>query len=269
MDTLSSTFQKVAGSAFAALFQGIKVLRPQRPIHPEGILLVGTLERDGDLGERSGIPWIDTAGTNAVRARLSRSIGLPDALPDIIGLAVHFTEQGKEADMLLATTGATGMGRFLLRLRRNATAAVFSSMMPYKAANGPVLLGARTIGGPATLPVEPRAFRASLGNGSWILELHHASPLGPWTRFGTLTLSLADDYAADTAERFDPVLNPLPTAGTYSWTRRLREPSYAVARRRKLGNKATRPQTFPTVAPLRPPRRPGWRETMPLHLPRR
>lgn len=231
MDTVSSKVQTLAGSAFAAVFRAVKIVRPHRPIHPKGIRLVGILERDSGVREPSGIPWLDTAGSNVVDARLSRSIGLPYAFPDIIGLAVRFSEQDKLSDMLLATTGPTGLGRFILRLRRDAATAVFSSMMPYEADTGPVLIAARTISGPEKLPVEPGAFSSLLGNESWILELHHASPLGPWTRFGTLTLSLAD-HAEDTAERFDPVLNPLPTAGTYGWTRRLREPSYALARRR-------------------------------------
>ncbi|MGF6834126.1 hypothetical protein QF015_002308 [Paenarthrobacter sp. TE4293] len=231
MDTLSSTVQAWAGSAFAAVFRGIKVVRPQRPIHPKGIQLVGTMQRDDGERQPSGIPWLDTAGTNRVEARLSRSLGLPDAFPDILGLAVRFTEQDRLSDMLLATTGPTGIGRFVLRLRRDAAAAVFSSMMPYKSDTGPVLIAARTIESPGKLPVDPAAFRSLLGGESWTLELHHATPLGAWTRFGTLTLKLAD-HAEDTAERFDPVLNPLPTAGTYGWTKRLREPSYAVARGR-------------------------------------
>ncbi|MFC8040704.1 hypothetical protein ACFUOZ_15240 [Paenarthrobacter sp. NPDC057355] len=229
--TISSRLQALAGSAFAGIFQAIKVVRPHRPIHLKGIRLVGTLDRDGGTG-RAGIPWLDASGSTQVEARISRSIGLPDAFPDIIGLAVRFTEQGKRSDMLLATTGPTGLGRFILRLRRDAARAVFSSMMPYKSNKGPVLIAARTIGGPEKLPMDPGAFRSLLEEKPWTLELQHASPLGRWARFGTLTLRVADD-AEDTIERFDPVLNPLPTAGTYGWTRRLREPSYATARRRK------------------------------------
>src|SRR5689334_21354335 len=89
--------------------------------------------------------------------------------------------------MLLATTGPTGLGRFILRLRRNAAAAVFSSMMPYKSATGPVLIAARTIGGPEKLPVEPGSLTSALENKPWTLELHHASPLGRWNRFGALS----------------------------------------------------------------------------------
>jgi len=229
---LSTNLQAFAGSAFAAAFRAIKMVRPNRPNHPEGVHLVGTLERDEGPRPASGIPWLDTAGTSQVDARLSRSIGLPGSFPDIIGLAVRFSEKDKLSDVLLATTGATGLGRFILRLRRDAASAVFSTMMPYKSETGPVLIGARTIAGPKKLPADPGAFSSQLGQQAWILELHHASPLGPWTRFGTLTLTLADGVGKDTAARFDPVLNPLPTASTYGWTRRLREPSYAVARRR-------------------------------------
>ncbi|MFJ4229648.1 hypothetical protein ACIPYV_18930 [Paenarthrobacter nicotinovorans] len=229
--TVSSRLQALAGTAFAAMFKAIKVVRPHRPIHPKGIRLVGTLDRDKGTRQFSGIPWLDASGSTQVDARISRSIGPPDAFPDIIGLAVRFTE-GKRSDMLLATTGPTGLGRFILRLRRDAAGAVFSSMMPYKSNKGPVLIAARTIGGPEKLPMDPGAFRSLLSETAWTLELHHASPLGSWTRFGTLTLRVAD-HAEDTHERFGPVLNPLPTAGTYGWTRRLREPSYATARRRK------------------------------------
>ncbi|MFK0039653.1 hypothetical protein ACIQTW_07405 [Paenarthrobacter sp. NPDC090517] len=232
MKRLTTNLQAFAGSAFAAAFRAVKTVRPNRPNHPEGVHLVGTLERDGLPRPASGIPWLDAAGTSQVDARLSRSIGLPGSFPDIIGLAVRFPEGDKLSDVLLATTGATGLGRFILRLRRDAASAVFSTMMPYKSETGPVLIGARTIGGPKKLPAEAPAFSSHLGQQAWTLELHHASPLGPWTRFGTLKLTLADGVGEDTAARFDPVLNPLPTAGTYGWTRRLREPSYAVARRR-------------------------------------
>ena len=47
---------------------------------------------------------------------------------------------------------------------------------------------------------------------------------------GTLSLHL-DHLRPDTDDRFDPVLHPLPGARTYEWTRRLREPAYAEARR--------------------------------------
>lgn len=230
MQTLSKSIQNLAGSAIAAGFRAIKTVRPVRPNHPKGILLTGTVEREA--GAATGIDWIDTPGSNPVVARLSRSIGLPPSLPDILGLALRVTNDGAESDILLASTGHTGLGRFVLRPKRDAATTVFSSMMPYKSKGGPVLLAARTIQGPARLPATPEAFPDSLRAATWVLELHHAAPMGPWNRFGTLTLAV-DQNVQDTAIRFDPALNPLPGTGTYGWIRRLREPAYEAARRPK------------------------------------
>ncbi|HXD29102.1 MAG TPA: hypothetical protein VN621_10155, partial [Arthrobacter sp.] len=98
--------------------------------------LIGTLERHG-LDSTSGISWVDSAGINRVTARLSRSLGLPDAWPDILGLALRSRDGDDQADVLLASTGASRTGRFLLMMRRRATSAVFTSLMPYKGATGP------------------------------------------------------------------------------------------------------------------------------------
>ena len=162
-------------------------------------------------------------------ARLSRSLGLPGPSPDVLGLALRFASDGTPSDILLASTGASRAGRFALTVRRNAAAGVFSSLMPYKTTSGPLLLAARTVEAPGRLRAQPQTFRSDLGQNVWMLGLYHARPTGPWARFGTLTLGASGP--PDTPERFDPVLNTLPGAGTYDWTARLREPSYTAARR--------------------------------------
>ncbi|MGX9900097.1 SRPBCC family protein [Arthrobacter sp. SA17] len=225
----------VAGLGFALIFKALKVVRPERPIHPKGTLLTGELIRDG-LGnadnpqhsEPSGVPWIDVPGRHAVTARYSRSIGLPAPLPDILGLALRLEDDGGPEDVLFATTGWSWPARFALLPRRDPIKATFTTLMPYKGARGPVLLGltkesSRTaLQGTASLETQPLA-------DDWVLAMHYARPSGPWIRFGTLTLRPAPD-AGDTGLRFDPVLNPLKNAGTYAWTRRLRAPAYGTAR---------------------------------------
>ena len=144
------------GTGFAGVFRTIKAVRPDRPIHPQGVRLAGTLERHGSA---SGAAWVDTAGTDPVTARLSRSLGLPGRFPDMLGLALRFANDGTPSDVLLASTGASRAGRFALTLRRNAAAGVFSSLMPYKTASGPLLLAARTVSAPRRLRAEPETFR--------------------------------------------------------------------------------------------------------------
>lgn len=216
---------RALGTGFAGVFRTIKALRPDRPIHPQGVRLVGTLERHGSA---SGTEWVDTAGTDLVTARLSRSLGLPGRCPDVLGLALRLANDGTPSDVLLASTGASRAGRFALTLRRNAAAGVFSSLMPYKTPAGPLLLAARTVSAPGQLRAEPETFRSDLGPNAWTLGLYHARPSGHWVRFGTLTLSASGE--PDTTERFDPVLNTLPGTATYDWTAQLREPSYTAAR---------------------------------------
>lgn len=225
---MKASFSSAAGLAFAAVFRAMKVLRPGRPIHPAGVALTGTIERQpGSTG--SGIRWVDSPGRDQVTARFSRTIGTPRGWPDILGLALRITTETGPADVLLASTPLAWPGRFLLTAHRNASSSALTSVMPYKGDSGPVLLAARPEMTGLQLPAAPDAFRQALDSGVWTLGLYHARPRGRWIRFGTLALSLVPG-AVDTPTRFDAVLHPLPGAGTYDWAARLRKPSYAAAR---------------------------------------
>lgn len=226
---MRASLSGAVGGAFAAAFKALKMLRPDRPIHPFGVALTGTIDRlPGKTA--SGIEWLDSPGHNPVSARLSRSLGTPRGWPDILGLALHiFTESGP-ADVLLASTPMSWPGRLLLTAHRHTGNTAFTSLMPYKGANGPVLLAVRPEPHGRRLPATPDAFRQALGTGVWRLGLYHARPTGPWTRSGTLALSVDPDQT-DTATRFDPLIRTLPGARSYRWASRLRRPSYAAARK--------------------------------------
>ena len=231
----------VAGQAFAAVFRAIKAVRPVRPIHPRGISLIGELTRTGAEGRaaagfpdgRSGIGWLDAAGTEQVQARFSRSVGLPEALPDILGLALRTGPDDQPADILFASTGWGFPARFLLTPKLDVGSARFTTLMPYQGGDGPVLLGLRTLSLPsgATGRADTGGnFKDSLAAGEWSLALSFATPAGRWVPAGVLRLRAAP-ASGDTAARFDPLEHPLPGAGTYPWARRLRERSYRAARR--------------------------------------
>jgi hypothetical protein len=257
----------LAGRGFAAAFRAVKAVRPFRPIHPRGISLVGELTLTGAAGRiaaglpgASGITWLDDAGTRQVRGRFSRSVGLPESLPDILGLALRVAsgtggsggaddipdvgDSDDVADVLFASTGWGIPGRFMLLPKLDVGTAKFTTLMPYKGANGPVLLGLRTLSlpGRATGRADTDGnFRESLATGDWTLALLYATPAGRWVQAGVLHLRAAvpggadaasgDRAGGDTAIRFDPLKHHLPGAGTYTWERRLRERSYRAARR--------------------------------------
>jgi hypothetical protein len=243
------------GSVARAPFAVLKQFRPHRPIHTVGVGLEGVLTRSGS--GTSGIGWIDDAGQDPVRARFSRSAGFPHGWPDILGLALRCPApaaggevDGAEADgtdvdgadLLLATSGAGRFSRFVPTFHRRVPDGAFTSFMPYRGTNGPVLVAARSLPRAEPLPTRPDLFLASITAEPWHLDLHWATPLGEWHRFGTVVLR--PGRPVDPSERFDPLRNVPAGAANYAWTHRLREPSYELARsprgtpsgaRRRLG----------------------------------
>lgn len=212
-----SLLARAGGEAFRAVFAGLQVFRPDRPIHCHGVILEGTVTHNRVF---SGEEWFDTLGEEPVLARISRSVGLPDALPDVVGLALRIGD----SDVLLATTGRGPIGRFTLRLRRSVVDGPFTSLMPFKGTGGAVLLAARREGpGPdVTTLSELRSHGQELRWG-----LYYSRLRGPWTRFASLRLTVSDNQSQ--AVRFDPVGRPPAGLSAYGWSRALRVPSYGIA----------------------------------------
>ena len=206
----------VGGAALAAATRSLALLRPaDKPLHPDGVTVTGTLHRRGSdpgtsTGTVSGVPWLDHPGRDEVVVRLSRAIGLPARLPDIHGLALRVSLGERTADLLLASTGWWRVGRFVLTFGRRPETRPLTTLLPYRTDRGAVVLGAKAVG---------------LGS----YELSWAPYAGEWRAFASLELS--DELAADQQISFDPVLNQVPGLEQYPAVVRLREPSYLLARK--------------------------------------
>lgn len=198
------------GLALAGAVRAIAAARPAaRPLHPRGDLVTATLRRTG-AAPRTGAAWLDEAGTDEVTVRRSQSVGLPEGLPDIQGLAIRVPiGGGGYGDLLLATTGRSRVTRFLLTPARTPTSRPMTTLLPYRTPTGPKLI-------------------AAVARDDHRYELAFASPTGGWHPFGELVLESTS--GPDPLVSFDPVLNTLPGLGQYDWVRRLREPSYRTAR---------------------------------------
>jgi hypothetical protein len=208
----------VGGRVLGAAFRAVALRSSARPLHPLGSVTGGRLRRHGAPpgGRRSGAAWLDEPGEDAVLVRLSRSAGLPRPLPDVFGLAVRVPVEAGPVDgagygdLLFSGTGSGRWTRFVLLPGRSASGHALGTLLPYRTPVGPVLLLARPLGETS-------------------FELSWARGRDPWTRFATLELT--GDVAEDAPISFDAVRNPLPGLEVYPWVRRLREPSYASARR--------------------------------------
>lgn len=163
-------------------------LRGARVFHPRGKAFSGTVEVDG--GGALGARVLDEAGRHDVVVRLSRGVGLPAPLPDIVGLAVRFEGRGRDGgplDVLVNTAGGPPLLRHLFL--PEPLGRTFSSVLPYRTGSGRLLLlGARDEG----------------TGDSW--ELLTASLTGAWTRWGRLTLGPALPAALSEELRFAPTL---------------------------------------------------------------
>ena len=198
------------GASLSATIRTMAALRPAaKPLHPEGVIVTGTLERRGSAVS-SGSAWLDEPGRDEVVARVSRAIGLPDAVPDIHGLAVRVPTPAGVGDLLFASTGWGLLGRFVLTFGGGPESRPMTTLLPYRTAEGPALLGVRAYG-------------------AQVYEMSWCRPRGEWHAFAELRLS--DDEAPNRGMSFDPVRNQLPGLTQYAWVRRLREPSYRTARK--------------------------------------
>jgi hypothetical protein len=190
------------------------VRRSPKPLHPGGEIVRGTLRRIGSEG--SGVPWLNMPGVDEVLVRISRAVGLPDAVPDIHGLAVRIPiADGESADLLLAQTGLGRLTRFTLTAGRRISSRPLTTLLPYRSPAGPLLIGAA----------------AKMTEAGWdgrTFELFWSVGVGRWSEFGELVLLSEPGPDADVS--FDAVTNPLPGLEPYDWVRRLREPAYRSAR---------------------------------------
>ena len=210
LSSAGSASAAAGGVVLGGLVRGLAAVRPARkPMHPKGVVRQGRLFRRG-ADPATGVPFLDDAGTVDVVVRESRAIGLPRALPDVHGLAVRVPDpDGGHGDLLFSTTGLGRLSRYVLTLSRTPYARPMTTLLPYETVAGPVVLAARASG-------ESR------------LELAYAIGDGDWHHFADLLLSTRKDDDPDLT--FDAVLNTVPGLEQYAAVRKLREPTYRMAR---------------------------------------
>lgn len=214
---------RVVGGAVALLS---RVRRVDKPMHPRGYVAPAVLRRHGTSAERSGAAFLDEAGEDDVLVRVSRSIGLPAPWPDVNGVAIRVPSPdaaGGTADVLLSGTGDGRLTRYLLAPTLRETGGFCGTLLPYGSPTGPVHLGARQQDAVTWQLVWSRAW----------------APGSAWTSFAVLELDPSAVAAREDRDvAFDAVRAAPPGLEVLGWHRRLREPSYAAARRSR-GDLAT------------------------------
>jgi hypothetical protein len=217
----------LAGRAVAVPLGALAHLRSGKPMHPRGVVVDAVLERSGGPAAW-GVPWLAARAEDPVVVRLSRSVGLPAPLPDVLGLALRVPAVEHPVDLLLSSAGRGVLARRVIVPRRDA-ASVYSSIMGYRSDAGTVLLAALPDPGTDPLPSTPGPLAAAIAARRPVFALAAARGSGEWHPFGRLRLMGPVD-PVDPDVRFDAVRNPPPGLVPDGPMARFRAPAYAAAR---------------------------------------
>ena len=116
-------------------------LRGSKVFHPKGVVHAARLTLDGhaDLG------FLGRPAEHEAIVRFSRGVGLPESVPDVLGLALRLPDvhgPGRHQDFLLATSGDAPITHHLLIPAGHPRQRPYSSLLPYSAGGDSFLIGA-------------------------------------------------------------------------------------------------------------------------------
>ena len=136
--------------ATAGLFGLGSRLRGKRIFHPRGVAFEATLSVDAP-GRYAGAELFAEPRTWRAVVRLSRALGLPIAVPDLLGLALRIPDAyGRERhqDFLLVTSGSMpGLQHLLLPAASGFLGRPYSSILAYRIGNETRLVRADPVTG--------------------------------------------------------------------------------------------------------------------------
>ncbi len=226
----------VVGALTSGVFQGLSRLRGSRILHPKG---VGFEARLIPLPlAPSGVELFEQSEPHHAVVRLSRSVGLPSALPDPCGIALRIPDAyggGLHQDLLLVSSGSAPVARHALLPRRRFEGGFYSSLLPYRFADEIVLVGASAHAGAAG--AGEGGSRTADQGGLWF-HLKLASPKGMWR--SVARLELGGRLPADETEEL--CFNPWHTGGNIEplgFLNALRLPAYRGSQAGRLAARDT------------------------------
>jgi hypothetical protein len=215
---------------FAAVFRLLARLRRGRALHPLGVGYHACLEITPGARRWAGARLLVPGARYDAVIRFSRGGGLPEPLPDALGVAVRLRDAygpGRAQDFLVTSSADLPLARRLLFPGRSFLHRSFSSALPYLVDGRAVVTVLRP-----QLTRWPRTGRAladlssAAATGELVYELRLAGSLGRSRTVGLLTIGDPLDPAATDALRFNPWTTGegIEPVGRLN---RLRRPSYA------------------------------------------
>jgi hypothetical protein len=194
-----------SGSAAAVLFRSLSRLRGRRIAHPHGIGFEAELSVDAPpLEDPAAGVLADRAVQRAV-VRFSRALGLPETLPDILGIALRLPDcygPGVHQDLLTVTSWRAPLARHTLTAAPGGFLGhFFTTLVPYRVVDRLLMVG---------LEATPRSRsphrldRFAARAPGCEFELVTAGLTKGWNRIGALRIGPRIDDAEINDVRFNP-----------------------------------------------------------------
>jgi hypothetical protein len=230
-----------AAPAVAAGFYLLAVFRSKRSLHPAGVGYRGWLVVGDDHPGRPEVPLFRPGTVQPALVRFSRGAGLPEPLPDALGVAVKLPGAygpGNDQDLLLTSSTDRPLLRRLLFPATSFVRGAFSTALPYELGGKRVVLllvPAHTDGSQSAGAVR-RGGRAALAElnaaaaGGLRFELRTASSFGPSQPLATLTTDQPLSPEQTEALRFNPWTTG-PGIRPAGWLNLLRDTAYKASQR--------------------------------------
>jgi hypothetical protein len=149
-----------AGPAVAAGFYALATVRRRRSLHPAGVGYQGWMQVPDEGPARPGVPLFQAGATHPALVRFSRGAGLPEPLPDALGVAIKLPDAhgpGVDQDLLLTSSTDRPLLRRLLFPARSFMRGAFSTALPYDLGSDRVVL--------LLVPAHTNAGRSADGDG--------------------------------------------------------------------------------------------------------
>lgn len=231
-----------AAPAVAAGFYLLAVARRRRSLHPTGTGYRGWLVVGDEDPGRPGVPLFRPGTTQPALVRFSRGAGLPEPLPDALGVAVKLPDAygpGGDQDLLLTSSADRPLLRRLLFPARSFVRGAFSTALLYDLDGERVVLllvpvpadGRRSACGAAHRhPGGALAELDAVAEEGLRFELRTAGSFGPSQPLATLTTSQPLPAEQTQALRFNPWTTG-PGIRPSGWLNLLRDTAYRASQR--------------------------------------
>jgi hypothetical protein len=196
-------------AATEGLYGGLSRLRGKRSFHPHGIGYSGRLSVVAQQPEYEGVPLLERRGEHRVVCRLSRASGVPEPVPDILGLALRIVDlhgRDRHQDFLLATGASPPVARHLLLPGvRGFFGQALSTLLPYRIGSRLRVLGARAAhGGSHAAPGSLDELREAFARNGLRFRLALAPLHGGWSAFAEMALDTQLDHEETERLAFTP-----------------------------------------------------------------